>query len=550
MATTELASRIALGQRALESGAWDEARSAFEAALREQPDSPEALEGLGMAAWWLRDPVTVFHREHAYREYRKRNDARSAGRVAITLAEDYRSLRGEMAIARGWNRRARRILDPLPPSAEHGWLRIIEGDFALNDDRDPVLAARLGSEASEIGRDIGDVDVQMLGLALEGMALVSQGRIQAGMPCLDEATAAAVAGEFSDPYAVGACFCYLVSACVLVRDLERATQWCERVEEFARQVGYDMLFFACRVQHAEVLIWQGALDAAERELVDALRQAADHYPAIADHGAARLADLRRIQGQFDEAERLLASITDQRTALLPRARLALDRGDARAAARHAERFLRRIPESNGSERLGALAVLIRACLAAGDERRATELLPGMAALARQLGTAAAMADAAFASGICHLAANQDEPARRELEDAVDLYMRSGMPQEGARARLELARALGHLGERDAAEREIMAGSAALGLLGIPPEPIAAGRVGHDTIPARTRSGVLTRRELDVLQQVAEGRTNAEVAVRLHLSEHTVKRHIANILTKLDLPSRAAAVARAVREGLL
>jgi pimeloyl-ACP methyl ester carboxylesterase/DNA-binding CsgD family transcriptional regulator len=53
---------------------------------------------------------------------------------------------------------------------------------------------------------------------------------------------------------------------------------------------------------------------------------------------------------------------------------------------------------------------------------------------------------------------------------------------------------------------------------------------------------LTAREREVLALVAEGRSNASVAQRLQLSEHTVKRHVANILLKLDLPTRAAAAA--------
>jgi DNA-binding CsgD family transcriptional regulator len=53
---------------------------------------------------------------------------------------------------------------------------------------------------------------------------------------------------------------------------------------------------------------------------------------------------------------------------------------------------------------------------------------------------------------------------------------------------------------------------------------------------------LTAREREVLALVAEGRSNAAIAQRLQLSEHTAKRHVANILLKLDLPTRAAAAA--------
>jgi DNA-binding NarL/FixJ family response regulator len=73
---------------------------------------------------------------------------------------------------------------------------------------------------------------------------------------------------------------------------------------------------------------------------------------------------------------------------------------------------------------------------------------------------------------------------------------------------------------------------------MPVEP-AGGRLGSE----------LTPRERDVLLLVAEGLTNRQIAERLVLSEHTVHRHMTNILRKLDLPTRTAAAALAVRAGL-
>lgn len=57
---------------------------------------------------------------------------------------------------------------------------------------------------------------------------------------------------------------------------------------------------------------------------------------------------------------------------------------------------------------------------------------------------------------------------------------------------------------------------------------------------------LTAREREVLGLIAEGLSNGLIAARLRLSEHTVKRHVANILLKLDMPTRAAAAAFAGR----
>ena len=68
--------------------------------------------------------------------------------------------------------------------------------------------------------------------------------------------------------------------------------------------------------------------------------------------------------------------------------------------------------------------------------------------------------------------------------------------------------------------------------------------------AASRAPALTHRQIEILRFVARGMSNGEIATRLELSEHTVKRHVANLLNRLDLPSRAAAAAYAAREGLI
>ena len=61
---------------------------------------------------------------------------------------------------------------------------------------------------------------------------------------------------------------------------------------------------------------------------------------------------------------------------------------------------------------------------------------------------------------------------------------------------------------------------------------------------------LTRRETEVLALVVDGLTNKEIAVRLGVSEETVKVHIRHLLAKLDARSRTHAVALALRTRLI
>jgi DNA-binding NarL/FixJ family response regulator len=74
---------------------------------------------------------------------------------------------------------------------------------------------------------------------------------------------------------------------------------------------------------------------------------------------------------------------------------------------------------------------------------------------------------------------------------------------------------------------------------------------QSTVPARQQPNiaVLSPRERDILGCLARGLTNAQAAAEFSLSEHTVKRHVANILTKLDLPNRAAAAVLATQQRL-
>jgi NarL family two-component system response regulator LiaR len=70
-------------------------------------------------------------------------------------------------------------------------------------------------------------------------------------------------------------------------------------------------------------------------------------------------------------------------------------------------------------------------------------------------------------------------------------------------------------------------------------------------PSDQRPGLdlLTEREIEVLQLVARGQSNREISSGLTISEATVRTHVSNILTKLNLSSRTQAALYALREGL-
>ena len=73
------------------------------------------------------------------------------------------------------------------------------------------------------------IDLEMLGLALEGAALVASANVDEGMSRLDEATTVALEKEAEVPISGAWACCFLVSACGTVRDYERASEWCDRI---------------------------------------------------------------------------------------------------------------------------------------------------------------------------------------------------------------------------------------------------------------------------------------------------------------------------------
>jgi DNA-binding NarL/FixJ family response regulator len=83
-------------------------------------------------------------------------------------------------------------------------------------------------------------------------------------------------------------------------------------------------------------------------------------------------------------------------------------------------------------------------------------------------------------------------------------------------------------------------------------PASSGDVDRSGSEGRARGGdgpsALSRREGEVLNHVASGMTNREIAAELSISEHTVRNHMARLLSKLGLRNRAEAAAYAVRMG--
>jgi DNA-binding CsgD family transcriptional regulator len=131
-----------------------------------------------------------------------------------------------------------------------------------------------------------------------------------------------------------------------------------------------------------------------------------------------------------------------------------------------------------------------------------------------------------------------------------------MPYEAARTSVLLALGCIALSDHPSAERELANARVAFEGLGAHPDLErlqslrARAGVDLDTSSAPTDDSGLSPRELEVLAHVARGETNAEIAVALTISPHTVGRHLENIFAKVGVSGRAAATAFAYEHDLL
>jgi len=135
-----------------------------------------------------------------------------------------------------------------------------------------------------------------------------------------------------------------------------------------------------------------------------------------------------------------------------------------------------------------------------------------------------------------------QPLEERLADLDRQRLRAAMGAEAYEAEYAAGRTLDLARVTDQALHQIPAGRAAPRADALVSEPDAA--------ESGEAAPVLTPRELEVLTLVAQGLSNPDVAQQLALSEHTVHRHLANILRKIGLSSRVAAAAWGARNGLI
>ncbi len=530
------------GWKALADADWDTARSCFERA-GEFGETAEALDGLGRTLHFQGEFSRAIEvTERAFAAYREEGRAVEAADRARWLAFLHGAVNGNLAVASGWMERAAALLEDAEECAGHGWLVLDRAPFT--DDADE--RHRLATAALAIARRFGDVDLEYDALSLLGESRVAAGRVGEGMKLLDQAMTAVSTGEVVGVVPIGDIYCRLLSACEIALDVSRAEEWMAVAGSFG--AWSDFVSPVCRTHYGGILIAIGRWSEAEEQLLAALRSFESSYRGMSGWPLGKLADLRVRQGRFDEASRMTEGYESHPVARRVLAEVAWGRGEVALAEELVSLCLDGEAAAN-PVCTPVLEMLVQIRVARDDIPGANEALERLDHVAGASRDDVAAAFSELAAGRVRVAEG-DKSAPRHLQAALRAFTALQLPLEATRAQRELARALAE----DAPEAAVAEARLALQVfqrLGATADADATAALlrglgaGGRAFPKHF--GELTKRETEVLALLADGCSNEEIAQRLFISRRTAEHHVAHILSKLGLRSRAEAAAYVARE---
>jgi DNA-binding NarL/FixJ family response regulator len=534
------------GRESFERRGWGEAYASLSFADRERSLEVEDLERLATAAYLVgRDDDSTHAWERAHQRCLRAGDAVRAARCAFWLAFGLLN-RGEVARGGGWLARARRLIDEgAHDCVELGYIAM-PAAIEIYAAGDPATAYARFARVTAIAGRFGDRDLLALGRTGQGRSLLQLGQIAEGMALLDEVMVAVTAGEVA-PILVGATYCSVLDACREIFDLRRAREWTAALSRWC-DAQPDLVPYRgqCLVYRAEIMQLHGDWSEAEEEARRACEWLARSPDPHTGQAFYRRAELHRLRGEYAEAEQAYRRASRfGRTPQPGLALLRLARGQIEAAATAIRLTVSEAQDSLG--RANVLAAHAEIMLATGDVPAARAAADELTAVAADLDAPLLRAVAANATGAVCLAEGDARAAVDALRRAWTIWQELDAPYEAARVRVLRGLAYRALGDHDTAAMELDAARRVFRHLGATPDALRTEVLARDSAP-RTAGG-LTTREVEVLRLVAAGMTNRAIAADLVLSERTVDRHVSNILTRLGLPSRAAAAAYAVEHHL-
>ena len=417
----------------------------------------------GDALYWLGQyDESVETLERAYAALVDDDRPGEAGLVACLLG--YLSGRRQaFAVASGWMARAESLLEGLPPSVSHVWLKILQVGTAMFGEGDPKKAFALVEDALEVAREVGSKSGQSFAMSIKAVGMASSGAWREALGVLDEATVMAMTvGD--DLRMTSDVYCTTINLCRNLGDYKRAGEWTEEAERWMRNNSVTAYTGACAVHRAELKrlhgSWQEAEDEARKACVGLEKFHLGDYVGMARYEIGeirrRMGDLKGAQTEFEKA---YEAGHDAQPGL---ALLQADRGDARGAYESIKGAMGRHvrdpdnPGLGGPSRARLIPSFIDLALAVGDTEGALAAIEDIEEIADIYESKVWKAAGATGRGLYQLETGSFSDAVETLSGAWRLWQEVDLPYETAKTREALGKARGATGDGAAAAMEMKA----------------------------------------------------------------------------------------------
>lgn len=565
-------------ERLAEEGETAEVRdrhAAFFGRLAEEAE-PALWGAPDQAAWLRRLDAEQDNLRQALRWLMERADGDGFLALAAALEPFWRN-RGNLREGRDWLERALSQPPAEPDSGSRAKALLAASTLATTQGH-LAAAAAFAEEGWTIAQRRRDRPTVARGLNLLGSVAALQGDLPAAASRLEAALA--LRREIGDEPGVAAILTNLGAVAIMRGDRERAEALLDQALPLSRSLGDQVNQAMILRQLGELAQGRGEYDRATALCEEALglnRAVGDK--ADAAWSLLRLGGVALDRGDHDRAGVLLEEALG----------LAREVGDEAAVG---ETLVQLGGAAAGQGDLARAGVLLDEALTAGRDLDHDGIvgaaLRGLGDLARRRGQGLGAASR-YAEALALFAAGEDDPAMiGPLTGVAFLAARSGEPKRAARllgatsalrdalavvlppadraeheraeatvraalgeSTFAVERAAGRASSAVAAIREAIAAAAAVPAV-LPPEepPTGAGSTATGSPPTAGRPAGLSEREVEVLQLLAAGLTNAQIAERLFLSPNTIGAHLRRIYDKLAVTSRSAATRFAVEHHLV
>ena len=537
-------------QAAFDRGEWGNAYRGLAPVAAAGELSVDDLDRLATAAYLTgRDEEAFTHWARAHQDTAAAGDVIRAVRFGARLASVI-GFKGDIGRASGWAERTRRFVDDAQlDCVETGYLDHAAATCRVFETGDFAGAAAMFARARKTGQRFRDRELVALAQIGEGRCLIYLGDVAEGVALLDEGIVAVEAGDVS-PINTGDAYCTVIDGCHELFDLRRCHAWATSFTRWC-DIQPDLVLYRgqCLLHRADVMLLRGEWTIGADEAIEACRRLAEPVNLLTLGRAHYLAgDYHRLRGAFDEAEAAYETANENGCEPQPGlSLLRLAQGDHRSADASIRRQLAEAPGPVARARV--LDAYIQIVLAGDDLTAAGAAAEDLATVAAGLGSPFLRAQASRANGALHLAAGEPAQALVALRGARREWSELEAPYDAARTRVLIAAACRALGDSDGEALELRTARVAFANLGAAPD-LAALSAPAPSATERELQGLLTNREAEIPSLIAAGMTNRAIANDLAVSEKTVASHISHILTKLNVPSRAAATAYAYDHGLI